>query len=116
MYNLIYSPLADEDLTAIYNYIATDSPARASAYMDKMEQSILKLRDFPNMGAEGRYPELINLGVKVLPFDDYLIFYTVNAAAEQVRIVRVLHGSVNYRRLLKNFDTTDNVVFDNYNI
>lgn len=109
MYNLIYSPLADEDLTAIYNYIAADSPARASAYMGKMEQSILKLRDFPNMGVEGRYPELVNLGVKVLPFDDYLIFYTVNVAAEQVRIVRVLHGSVNYRRLFKNFGANDNI-------
>lgn len=109
MYNLIYSPLADEDLTAIYNYIAADSPTRASAYMGKMEQYILKLRDFPNMGAEGRYPELVNLGVKVLIFDDYLIFYTVNATAEQVRIVRALHGSVNYRRLFKNFDTNDNI-------
>ena len=108
MYNIIYSPLADEDLTAIYNYIAADSPVRASAYMGKMEQTVLKLRDFPNMGAEGRYPELLNLGIKVLPFDDYLIFYTVNAAVEQVRIVRVLHGSVNYRRLFKNTDVNDN--------
>ena len=76
--------------------------------MGKMEQSILKLRDFPNMGAEGRYPELVNLGVKVLPFDDYLIFYAVNVAAEQVRIVRVLHGSVNYRRLFKSININDN--------
>lgn len=109
MYNLIYSLLADEDLTAIYNYIAADSPARASAYMGKMEQSILKLCDFPNIGTEGRYPELVNLGVKVLPFDDYLIFYTVNADAEQVRIVRVLHGSVNYRRLFRNINTNDHI-------
>ena len=108
MYNLIYSSLANEDLTAIYNYIAADSSNRASVYMGKMEQAILKLRDFPNMGAEGRYPELVNLGVKVLPFGDYLIFYIVNADAEQVKVVRVLHGSINYRRLFKNIDVNDN--------
>lgn len=107
MNNLIYSPLADDDLTAIYNFIAADSPARASAYMGKMEQSILKLCNFPNIGAKGRYPELINLGIKVLPFDDYLIFYTVNAASEQVRIIRLLHGSVNYLRLFMKTDLND---------
>lgn len=99
MYKLIYSEEADNDLTAIYNYIADDSVERARNYLGKMEQCVLQLSDFPNIGNDSRYKELRALGIKILPFDNYLIFHTVNEKEKIVNIVRVLHGSVNYRKL-----------------
>jgi len=99
MYKLFYTEEADRDLVAIYNYIAEDSPERAGNYLGKIEKCILQLQDFPNLGNVSRYAELNKLGIKMLPFEDYLIFYTVNSGAETVNVIRVLHGSVNYRRL-----------------
>lgn len=99
MYKLFYTEEADRDLIAIYNYIAEDSPERAVQYLGKIEKCVLQLQDFPNLGNSSRYAELNKLGIKMLPFEDYLIFYTVNSGTETVNIIRVLHGSVNYRRL-----------------
>ncbi len=99
MYKLLYSEEADNDLTAVYNYIADDSVERARIYLGKIEQCVLQLSEFPNIGNDSRYKELRSLGIKVLPFDNYLIFHTVNEKEKIVNIVRVLHGSVNYRKL-----------------
>ena len=101
MYRILYAEKADEDLTEIYNYIAADSPERAAAYLGKMESCILQLKDFPNIGYSGKYPELVKLGIRMLSFEDYLVFYTVSQAEMCVHVLRVLHGSVNYRRLFR---------------
>ena len=99
MYTLVYAEEVESDLKAIFNYIAEDSSARASAYLGKIENCILQLQDFPEIGHLCRYHELKNLGIRILPFEDYLIFYTISKKQQTVNIVRVIHGSVNYRRL-----------------
>ena len=99
MYTIHITETANADLTAIFNYIAEDSEDRASNYLGKLGQAILELQDFPNMGSRGRYEELKRLGMRMLPYDDYLILYTVSEKDEKVNIVRVVHGTVDYRRL-----------------
>ena len=99
MFKLLYANEVGRDLQAIYDYIAQDSPERASQYIGKIENSVLRLRDFPNIGHNSSYDELKALGVRILPFDDYLIFYIVKEKDETVYIVRVLHGSVDYKHL-----------------
>ena len=107
MYRILYAEKADEDLTEIYNYIAADSPERAAAYLGKMESCILQLQEFPNIGYGGKYPELVKLGIRMLSFEDYLVFYTVNQAEMCVHVLRVLHGSVNYRKLCRTVRQAD---------
>ena len=107
MYRILYAEKADEDLTEIYNYIAADSPERAAAYLGKIESCILQLRDFPNIGYSGKYPELVKLGIKMLSFEDYLVFYTVSQVEMCVNVFRVLHGSINYRKLFRTVRQAD---------
>lgn len=99
MFKLIYAVEADNDLQAIYDYIAKDNPDRAVSYLGEIEKQILRLKEFPNIGHESKYSELKALGVRILPFDDYLIFHTVNERNNIINIVRVLHGSTDYKRL-----------------
>lgn len=99
MYELVYAEEADNDLTAIYNYIADDSVERARAYLSKMENCILQFKDFPEIGNESRYKELRALGIRIFPFENYLIFFTVNNKNKTVNIIRILRGSVSYRKL-----------------
>ena len=40
-------------------------------------------------------------GIRLLPIDNYLVFYTVNKAAEMVGIVRMLYGRREWETLLK---------------
>jgi toxin ParE1/3/4 len=46
-HKLIYRPLAEEDLEAIYSLIAQDSPARAFNFVEKVQQRCDLLRDSP---------------------------------------------------------------------
>ncbi len=99
MYELQYAEQADKDLQAIFEYIAQDNKERASLYLGEIEKQILYLREFPKIGRESSYAELRAHGIRILPYDDYLVFYTVNEKTRTVNIVRVLRGSVDYKRL-----------------
>ena len=99
MYKLRYAKEVENDLKAIFNYIAEDSETRASQYLGKLEKHILQLESFPETGHLSRYNELRALGIRILPFENYLIFYTISKKEEAVNIIRILHGSVNYKNL-----------------
>ena len=101
MYHIVYTEKAESDFSDIYRYIAEDCAERAAAYLSIMEDCILGLRDFPGIGRTGRFPELTSLGVRMLPFEDYLIFYLIREEEDAVVILRVLHSSVNYRKLFR---------------
>ena len=99
MYELKYSRAAMLDVKAIFSYIAVDSREAASGYLQRLESQFLKLREFPRLGHESLYPELAALNIRILPFQKYLIFYTVNDAEQTVLIYRVLQSSRNYRNI-----------------
>lgn len=99
MYKLVYANEAANDLQAIFDYISQDDKTRASKYLGEIEEQILRLKDFPNIGHISKYTELDALGIRVLPYGDYLIFHIVNEKAKEISIVRVLHGSLNYKHL-----------------
>lgn len=99
MYTLRYSHAASLDLRAIFDYIAAEQPSAAIRYLGELENAVLKLRDFPELGHESRYPELFSHGIRILPHDKYLVFYTVEQNMSTVTILRVLHGSRDYIHL-----------------
>lgn len=99
MYKIQYTQTAELDLDSIFNYIAADSRERAVNYLGKIGQSISQLKDYPELGYLGKYPELQVLGIRVLPFESYLTFYTVDEAEKIVNVLRVLRGTMNYRKL-----------------
>jgi toxin ParE1/3/4 len=46
-HKLSYRPRAEEDLEAIYQFIAQDSPARAFNFIEQIQQRCDLLRDSP---------------------------------------------------------------------
>jgi len=99
MYRLQYSYAASLDLRAIYDYIAAEQPSAAVRYLGELEQAVLRLREFPALGHESRYPELYSHGIRVLVHDKHLIFYTVDQKTKTVTVLRVLHSSRDYVHL-----------------
>ncbi len=83
-----WSPESEDDLAAIYDYIAADNPAAA----DRVEQRLLDAADglsmFPNRGRTGRLEGTREL---VLSGSPYLIIYQIRTDA--LYIVRLMHGA-----------------------
>ena len=49
-YIIHYLPIAQEDIISIFDYIAADSPARATKFVDKLDSRIGGLETHPLMG------------------------------------------------------------------
>jgi addiction module RelE/StbE family toxin len=89
MVKVIWSPVAHRDLEAIADYIAKDSPARASAFVDRLIDAAERLARFPRSGR--LIPEIADPDSRELIFGAYRIMYHVEPAA--VIIVAIVHGA-----------------------
>jgi plasmid stabilization system protein ParE len=90
-YHLRYLPIAVEDLTAIFKWIAADSPNRAAAFIGKIDKRIGNLEIHPFSGSIPRNEKLKDLGYRVMILDHYLVFYIVRD--QIIEIHRVVHGA-----------------------
>ncbi|WP_349434958.1 type II toxin-antitoxin system RelE/ParE family toxin [Pararhizobium sp. A13] len=60
-YKVVFRPAAENDLIALYRYIATNSGLQpADAYIDRIEQACMALADFPLRGTlrDDLHPDL----------------------------------------------------------
>jgi toxin ParE1/3/4 len=101
MYTIKYNEESLQELQEIFDYIAIDSRKRAIDYMEKMSKCIEQLSVFPNIGSKGKYHEFQEYGIRMLPFENYLIFYIIKEQKQEIGIIHVLHGSREYIELFK---------------
>ncbi|KJS16940.1 MAG: translation repressor RelE [Peptococcaceae bacterium BRH_c4b] len=89
---------AEQDLAEIVDYIANDNPAAALKLAEEIEQNILRLEDFPLMGAVPKNRRLTRQGYRILIVDNYLVFYVL-LDNETVEIRRIVSGKRDYKFL-----------------
>jgi toxin ParE1/3/4 len=95
-HKLIYRPLAEEDLEAIYSLIAQDSPARAFNFVEQIQQRCDLLRDSPEQGR--KRPDLRS-GLRVIPYGrSVVIAYQV--AGDTIEILRIFYGGQDYETIM----------------
>ncbi len=101
-YTLKLTPMAENDLERIFEYIAKTLLASQAAFalMDDIEQQIMRLRDFPYSGSPVLDELLSSKGYRKVIVHNYLAFYLVNEAEKQVVITRVLYGAQKYDSIL----------------
>jgi plasmid stabilization system protein ParE len=92
-YILRYLPVAVDDLISIFDWIASDNPDNAAAFIEKLDQRIGNLKILPFLGRIPRDDKLKNSGYRVLVIDSCLAFYIIRG--KTVEIHRVVHGSRN---------------------
>lgn len=78
---------AEDDLIAIWLYVAKENEAAADRLLDRIEERWRQLAAFPFSGASR---DDIGPGIRHVAVGEYLTFYRVGA--EAVEILRVLHG------------------------
>lgn len=98
MRRLVLSPLSLRDLQDIHDHIASDNPKAASAFLDRIDSQLLRLRKHPLIGRAR--PELQS-GLRCVAEGAYLIIYRILDEQNNVELVRVLHGKRNIRRIFK---------------
>jgi toxin ParE1/3/4 len=97
-YKILYSRAALDDFDEIFSYIAKDNVGSAEVLLEKFNESILKLENFPNLGSVLSEDEftLISSGYRFLVVHPYIIFYRI--IEESIVIHRILHGRRDYLR------------------
>lgn len=101
-YSLKFTPKASEDLDKIYSYIVDELYAKESAgnLLERIETSIMRLKDFPFSCSYVSDEFLRNKGYRKLIIDNYIAFYLVNEEEKMVIVMRVLYGRQEYQDLL----------------
>lgn len=96
MLPLIRSAQLEQDLIAIWRYVAIDNSAAATRLLEKIDRRIESLARFPSLG--NRQPEFGDNTRRIIE-GNYLIFYDV--LPDAVHVLRVFHGA---RKLDRLFD------------
>ncbi len=100
MYSLRYLPLARNDIRDTLIYIAGElkNPEAALSLMEKLEQAILRLREFPYAHPLYRSPMRLISETRFVPVENHLVFYTVLEPEHVVEIRRVLYERMDTRK------------------
>ena len=87
-----WTELALDDLEAIQAYISKDSIFYAKQFIERIFETVSKLKDFPEIGR--RVPEAEERkDVRELVFQGYRIIYLIQT--RNISIITVIHGSRN---------------------
>lgn len=95
-----YTPVAVDDMDEIFSYISQDNIAAAEMMLEKINERIIKLAEFPNMGSVLSDEEytIIQSGYRFIVVHPYLVFYRI--IDNTVIIHRILHSRRDYLREL----------------
>lgn len=101
------SEQADADLRGIFEYIAIKlrSVQNAAGQLDRLEQAILSLETMPE-----RYRAYVRepwhgRGLRVMPADNYLVFYIPDKETGAGKVIRVMYGGRNVDEQLEKHTT-----------
>ncbi len=97
IFTVLISETAENDLKDIVSYIAyfLKSKQNAVNQLKRLEKAIKGLSEFPERFKRYESDGNLDGDVRVMPVDNYLVFYTVDNDSQIVTIVRVLYGSRN---------------------
>lgn len=93
-YRVTILPCAEFDEAEIYDYLAQRSAAIARRFLDKVDETLQKIRTTPTPGIGFHSANAKLLGLrwtKVRDFPNHLIFFKLSD--DLIEVVRILHGA-----------------------
>ena len=94
IYSVKISKQAENDLRSIYEYIAFElqSLQNAQGQIGRLESNILKLKEMPERFSVFEKEPWKSRNLRVMPVDNYLVFYISDKLTKTVNILRVMYG------------------------
>ena len=105
IYEVITTDQADADLRGIYEYIAFEllSPDNAAGQLDRLEEHIIGLEKFSGKFRLYEKEPWHSRGLRVMPVDNYLVFYIPDKDAGIVTVIRVIYAGRDVDNQLSNY-------------
>lgn len=97
MRHYLLTPLARDDLVAIYETIRHDKPETARRILSEIRSAIRHLAQMPGMG-HIRADLTDDDSLRFWPIYSFLIVY--RSSSRPLQVLRVLHGARDVRRIL----------------
>lgn len=93
-YQITLTPEAQRDLRMIYRYIAVSlqSVQNATGQLDRLEENILSLAKMPERFHIYDREPWRSRNLRVMPVDNYLVFYIPNHQEKLVTVIRIMYG------------------------
>jgi len=103
MYEIVYLPIAKQDITDIILYISDqlNTPKAAMDLLDAFDHSISMLSEFPYTHKIYRPLRALAEEYRMLPVKNYAVFYTVREQEKVVEIQRVIYARMDLTKLIK---------------
>ena len=94
IFNVSYSAEARQDLRDIYEYIAYEllAPETAAGQTERIMKAARSLEKMPMRHRLYEEEPWHSQGVRVLPVDNYLVFYLPDETKATVNIIRIMYG------------------------
>ncbi len=90
-----FSERAVGQIADVVRFIAVDKPGTAKKWAAAVEQSVMKLADFPFIGRI--VPEFVDESIRELLYGEYRIVYKIDDQLSRIVIISVYHA----RRLME---------------
>lgn len=105
-YEVIVTKEAEDDLRAIYEYIAFQlfAPDTAKGQINRLEKRIFGLEKLPERFRVYEKDPWRSRGVRVTPVDKYLIFYIPDKEKAIVTIIRILCSGMDVDKQLVDYE------------
>lgn len=97
--HLLFTPLAEQDLESIADYIAADNPRRAITFVQELRQQCQRIALSP---ATYRMRTDLGEGIRSCAHGHHVIFFEVSAST--VTVLRILHGARDLPKLFPPLD------------
>ncbi|MBD5445373.1 MAG: type II toxin-antitoxin system RelE/ParE family toxin [Lachnospiraceae bacterium] len=105
IYKIIITEQADADLRGLYEHIAFEllSPDNAAGQLRRIEEHIMMLEEFPEKFRTYEKEPWRSKGLRVMPVDNYLVFYISDKDSRIVTILRVIYAGRDIDNQLKSY-------------
>ena len=106
-YSVVLTETAQADLSAIFRYIAVDlqSAQNANAQLSHIEKAIASLDQMPERYRAYDRRNWRERNMRVMPVDNYLVFYVPTQDDTTVTVTRILYGGRDIDRQLEMLET-----------
>lgn len=96
-YSIVITPQAKNDLREIFKYIAFDlqSVQSAAGQIERIEKAIASLDTMPERFKVYDKPVWRKRNLRIMPIDNYLVFYIPTHDDRIVTVLRIMYGGRN---------------------
>lgn len=108
-YSVEISEQAAKDLNGIFEYIAYElrSVQSAAGQLSRLEKGILSLDQMPERFRRYRKEPWHGRGLRMMPIDNFCVFYIPDIDRKIVSIVRVMYGGRNMEAELDRYSANE---------